>query len=133
PALLTDRHIDAVQRGVAFSGNQASGDKVFQMRQDGQGRSPMQAGIGIAINGGHHSRYGAVTLADALENGSLAHAAMRPQSTHEGPRRSYRPAMAGKQKAVAAFDQSVKPMHVLGHGPVRRRYDGGGPGHYMVC
>ena len=40
--------------------------------------------------------------------------------------------MARQQQAVVALDQPIERGHVVGHGAVRRRDDGGRPGHDMV-
>jgi hypothetical protein len=72
-------------------------------------------------------------FAEPVQDRSFAAVAVADQKLHVARRVGHRRAMAGQIERLAAPRELVQRRHVVAHGAIGRRDDGGRPAHHMVA
>ena len=79
-----------------------------------------------------HGGNGAVAVLEALQDGALAHLAVRAKAAHVGLGIADFAAMGGEVEVLGPGEQPVERGHVVAHRPVGRRDDRRRPPHHMI-
>ena len=103
------------------------------MRQHGEPGGAGEARIKPDIDRFDDGRDVGCALAEPVQDRGFAAVPVRDQMLHVPRRIADRVAVAGQIERLAAFCELVQRGHVIAHGAVGRRHDGGRPAHDVIA